>query len=123
MPRPRKPPHLLRIEGKFRRGRHAAGLPGGGPLGDAPPTWKIPGKLLWAEVKNAVPKGAATKADRFIVELTCRLLMELREGACTAPLAAQLRACFEALGLTPAARARLSAPEVPEDDPALKHLT
>jgi hypothetical protein len=113
MPRPRKPTQLLVVEGNLRPGRHAeralepvVDIPLGGP----PRGWKPDGKALWWEIANAIPANVATKADRLIVELTCRLVGVMRKEPAnfTSAIAAQLRCCLASLGLTPADRSRVS---------------
>lgn len=111
MPRPRKPTQLHIIEGTLNstrhRGRH--GEPQvTSPLGDAPTDWPAPEKAIWHEVVDAVPAGILGKADRLIVELTCRLLIKSRTGECTPALASQLRYCLASLGMTPADRSRVA---------------
>jgi len=70
---------------------------GGPPIGDAPPEWPIPGKLIWAEIVDSIPAGVATKADRVIVEVVCRLVISMRTGKFNAALASQLRSCLGSL--------------------------
>jgi hypothetical protein len=58
---------------------------------------------------SLIPDGVAGRCDRLIIELTCRLLIEMRtQGKFNAALAAQLRCCLAALGMTPADRSRVS---------------
>jgi hypothetical protein len=123
MPRPRKPPQLLVVEGTLRPGRHAerAHEPTiDVPLGGPPSDWKPSGKALWWEIANAIPAGVATKADRLIVEIVCRLTVVMREEPAkfTSSMAAQLRCCLASLGMTPADRSRVSVvrPAFHDDD-------
>jgi hypothetical protein len=112
MPRPRKPTQLHVVQGTLNPTRHKdrKGEPViGEPLGDAPPQWPVPEKIIWAEVANAIPAGVATKADRLIVELTCRLLIDMRAKKLTPALASQLRYCLASLGMTPADRSRVAS--------------
>ena len=92
------------------RHRNRVGEPvGGEPIGDAPEHFKPLGKVLWHEVVNCVPAGVLTKADRLIVELLCRLLVEMRDKKLTPALATQIRGCLGSLGMTPADRSRVVA--------------
>ena len=91
MPRPRKPTHLHVIQGTLRsrhkdRGREPVV---GAPIGDAPAEWPPQGKLIWHEIVNAIPAGVATKADRVIVEVVCRLVIKMRTGEFNAALASR----------------------------------
>jgi hypothetical protein len=122
MPRPRKPTQLHVIQGTLNSTRHKdrKGEPViSEPLGDAPPQWPAPEKAVWHEVANAIPAGVATKADRLIVELTCRLLIEMRAKKLTPALASQLRCCLGSLGMTPADRSRVVSSVIASlDDPS-----
>jgi len=79
------------------------------PLGDAPSEWPIAGKVLWHEIANMAPAGVLTKADRLILEVTCRLVIEMREKRFSGAIAAQLRCCLASLGMTPADRSRVAS--------------
>lgn len=109
MPRPRKPTHLHVIQGTLRsRHKDRAREPVvGAPFGDAPPEWPPQGKLIWHEVVNSIPAGVATRADRVIIEVVCRLIIKMRTGEFNAALASQLRACLGSLGMTPSDRSRV----------------
>jgi hypothetical protein len=96
------------------------------PLGGPPPAWKPDGKALWWEVANAIPAGVATKADRLLIELTCRIVAIMREEPArfTSAMAAQLRCCLASLGMTPADRSRVSAaPKHREPDEVERYFT
>jgi len=111
-PRGRKPDanHLKVVRGS-RRADHAGGAPAADEnIGDAPESWTPRQKAIWYEVVNAAPPGVLTKSDRVLVELTCRLLGEVRGGNLTAAMATQLRTALNELGMTPGARERLAKP-------------
>ena len=120
MARPCKPIGLHVIEGTYRRDRHRAPSPSwlAEPLGAPPADWLPLAKPLWNEIPAQVPCGVATKHDRVVFELLIRLLARAREtpAALSPALAAQIRACAGAFGMSSADRAKLSAP--PPDDPA-----
>lgn len=127
MPRPRKPTALHLVQGTFNSTRHkdrGSEPLVGEPVGDAPADWQAPGKLIWHEIVSAIPAGVAGKSDRLIVELTCRLVIEMRAGEFTPALASQLRCCLAALGMTPADRSRVttSAVQRMQSDPAEKYF-
>jgi hypothetical protein len=88
------------------------------PLGPPPADFLPAAKVLWAEVVNAIPRGVATKSDTLFVELTVRLLIQMRlERANLSPsMAAQIRNCLGQLGMTPCDRARFAAPPRVDDE-------
>jgi hypothetical protein len=127
MAKQRKPTSLHMIEGTFRRDRHGLSSPGwlSEPLGAPPADWLPLAKALWHEIANQIPRGVATKHDRVTFELLIRMLARVRESqaALSPALASQIRACAAAFGLTPADRAKLSAPPPPPgNDPAEKYF-
>src|SRR5262245_64557194 len=59
-------------------------------------------KQLWEEIVAAAPAHVLTMADAHLVELTVRLLQQLREAAEVGPgLAVQFRQCLAELGMSP----------------------
>ena len=57
------------------------------------------------------PMGVLKHSDRFLIELTARLLVQSRTlPVCSPALSAQLRHCLGELGLCPAGRARFCVP-------------
>lgn len=127
MARQRKPPALHIVEGTHRKDRHGP-LPSPlahlEPLGPPPADWKPNGKMLWHEIGAMVPLGVAFKSDRLMFELLVRLVAKVREdpAALTPALAAQIRCSAASFGLSPADRARVSAPQPAGDDPAAKYF-
>ena len=117
--RGRKPkPTALRLAngnpGKRRLRREPASAPIAGPPDHLPEDMAA----IWREVTEAAPSGVLRRADALLVELACRLLAQARHGGdYRAGTAAQVRACFAELGMTPAARARLAAPPLPAVNP------
>jgi hypothetical protein len=128
MPRPRKPTALHLVENTLRPARHAERSHEpvvDGPLGGPPSDWKPAGKALWWEIANAIPAQVATRADRLIVELTCRLVVKMREDPekFNSAMAGQLRCCLASLGMTPADRSRVSAVRVAQEaDEVMKYF-
>ncbi len=79
------------------------------PLGSPPAGWQAGAKALWHEMVGCAPDGVLTKADRHQIEITVRLLAQIRaEPEVTAALVSQFRACLSEMGMTPSARTRLS---------------
>lgn len=111
MPRPRKPTQLHALQGTLRAThRDRAGEPIiTDPLGPAPADWPTALQAIWAELAEAIPTGVATRADRLIVEVACRLIREIRDPVrpVSPAMAAQVRACLSSFGLTPADRSRV----------------
>src|SRR5262245_48325795 len=59
-------------------------------------------RQLWEEIVAAAPAHVLTMADAHLVELTVRLLQQLREAAEVGPgLAVQFRQCLAELGMSP----------------------
>lgn len=95
------------------------GNPGKRPVNDAepqakelgpPPNWFTPEqRLVWQELLAAAPHGVIKESDRVILELTVRLVIDVRSyPTVQAAVATQLRQCLGELGMSPSARARLS---------------
>jgi hypothetical protein len=127
MPRPRKPTQLHLVTNTYNSTRHKDREREPvvtEPLGEPPRECPEITEALWYEVANMIPPGVATKADKIIVELACRLIIQMRTGRCTPALASQLRCCLASLGMTPADRSRvLTAAVEAMDDPADKYFT
>ncbi len=110
---------------KPARLRLVEGNPGHRPVNKAEPrspALKGPPRHLtdeqrsaWRELVRAAPEHVLQQADRFLLELAARLLVQARSTPeISAPLATQLRQCLGELGLSPSARTRLSvAPPAP----------
>jgi hypothetical protein len=84
MPKPRKPTKLLELSGALKRnpGRYANRLhepKATGPLGDPPDRMSGTERAAWHELAQLAPDGVLTKADRWLVEITCRLMVAGRE--------------------------------------------
>jgi hypothetical protein len=108
------------VQGTHRKDRHGA-LPSPlaylEPLGPPPGDWTPAAKALWHEIGAQVPLGVASKNDRVTFEILIRLVAMIREksAALTPAMASQIRACCGAFGMTPADRARYSAPALSDD--------
>jgi len=108
-PKP-KPTHLKVITGnpgKRRLNQHEPEIIE--PLGSPPAGWQAGAKALWHEMVGCAPDGVLTKADRHLIEISVRLLAQIRADAeVSAAHMSQFRACLSEMGMTPSARARLS---------------
>jgi hypothetical protein len=118
-PRGRKPDpnHLKVVRGSRRQHPDGGGPQHRDPLGDPPTGWTPEQRALWHEVANAAPPGVLNRSDRLLVELTARLVGEVRGGNLTAAIATQLRTSLSELGMTPTARERLSKSDDDDDNP------
>jgi P27 family predicted phage terminase small subunit len=141
MGRARKPTVIRALEGN--RGHRP--LPPGEPIGKGRP--RMPDYLsaeareLYADIVASLPEDLLTRADESTLERAATAWAQFREatrqvnasgllikGLLGAPVknplltvqkqaAQELEACSAGLGLSPAARARISAPEHVDDDP------
>ena len=113
--RGRKPkPTALRLANGNPGKRRLRREPASAPLTTPPAVLSAELLPIWVEIIEAAPPGVLRMADAILVELACRLLAQARHGGdYRAGTAAQIRACFAELGMTPAARARLAAPSLP----------
>ena len=122
MPKPRKPTAQLALSGQLdarpKQYANRNSEPSSGKLGTAPKFYDKAKRALWKEVVGTVPPGVLQHSDRFIVEVVCSLLTDLRNGTGTVAGIAQLRQSLASLGMTPADRSRVSAaPPEKTDDP------
>lgn len=80
-----------------------------GPLGDPPEDWPADYKAMWHEIVESAPNGVLTASDHILIETAVRLMSMMRcERTFTASVASQLRTCLNEMGMTPAARSRLT---------------
>ncbi len=124
MPAHRKPTALLKSSGSFdhNRSRYATRLgepKPTGPLGAPPKHFDKEHAALWKELAQAAPPGVLTNSDRWLVELACSLMHQLRAGTASAAALAQLTTLLGKMGMSPADRNKVQAgPPKPEaDDP------
>jgi hypothetical protein len=107
--RPPKPAQLKLISGNPGKRRINTGEPQSTPL--AGPPKALPAQYLpvWREIVEAAPPGVLRQADVLLVELTVRLLAQVRASAEIQPgIVTQLRLCLAAMGLDPTSRCRLT---------------
>ena len=121
----RKPTHLKKLQGTFRKHRTKNEPLVSDPL-PAPPANFSEGELIaWKDITGTAPAGVLTSADAISVELASRLLAECRSnpamfGARKMALLFTLTGKF---GLNPADRGKLDLPAPPaKDNPFAKFL-
>lgn len=104
-----KPATLKLVTGNPGKRSVNAAEPQSAELGP-PPGWFSPEqRLVWQELLNAAPGGVIKESDRVLLELTVRLVVDVRSyPTVQAAIATQLRQCLGELGMSPSARARLS---------------
>ena len=121
MARPRLPTALHEVKETYwvNPGRRPKAEPKHeGPLGAPPPDLDEVALRAWTEIVERAAPGVLTRSDWHAVELTARLLADLRRSREVRPaVAARLEACLGRLGMTPADRSRVSAAE-PEKGPS-----
>ena len=71
----------------------------------------------WRKITRLAPPGVLREADELLVELAARLLVQSRVPEVPVGVAVQLRQCLAELGMSPSARARLSVPPPPVENP------
>lgn len=119
MPAHRKPTAKLKRTGALRKNpkryadRKKEPRPNG-PIGPPPLCLNDAQVACWSEIIENSPAGVLTKADRHIVELGARTLATIRgRGKITAFQLQQMRSILSSLGMTPADRSRVGAPDAP----------
>lgn len=119
MPRPRKPTQLHALSGALDKnpGRFAdrANEPQDDrPLGDPPMHLRPEERAAWAELERISAPGVLCFGDRIIVELTAVHIAMLRGLGAGLPDAKvrRLESLLGQLGLTPAARSKVTARQV-----------
>ena len=115
MARPRKPTKILQFTGAFaknpQRAAERAGEPQDTPpINDGAPDWMTePEKKAWRWVIAHAHPGVLTTADSGIVELTAQLRALVVQHIADSKDRAQLRTCYNDLGMTPASRSKVQA--------------
>ncbi|HLH36011.1 MAG TPA: hypothetical protein VKX41_15165 [Alloacidobacterium sp.] len=118
--RPRKPTALHELSGTFdrhpERKKERANEPKpDGPLGPPPasflseysPTAKAL-LQIWNELVEQVPPGVLTSADRWHVELACRLMYRVRNDRAKAGDYSRLDVLLGKMGMNPADRSKVN---------------
>src|SRR5690606_38282335 len=83
------------------------------PLGAAPEGFAGAELRAWVELETYAAAGVLTAAERPLLELTCRLMAEMRTNFAQMPSAriTALISCLARLGLTPADRQKVGMPK------------
>ncbi|MFC6644148.1 hypothetical protein ACFQBQ_00785 [Granulicella cerasi] len=114
MPRPRTPTSRLELTGALthdakRYAPRADEPTPAAPIGDAPEHLNDAQKAIWAELVSISLPDVLANADRFLLELTVRMMNRLREDTASDSNLTTLRQCLAQLGMTPADRSRVSS--------------
>jgi hypothetical protein len=127
MARPRKPTAILELSGAFKhdpqRARGDEPQPTGG-LGAPPEYMKQTERAAWRELAEVASPGVLTNADRWLVELACRLMARLRDPGThlSTGESNQLLLCLTRMGMTPADRNRIHVDPAKTEDPMEQFL-
>jgi hypothetical protein len=121
MSRPRVPTAILRARGGFITHKDREVARAGEPvetrkLGAPPKTFTEGQKAAWREFAKMVPRGVATYADRWAVELIVTSMTKFRSGAYRAADLSTISNLLARFGLTPADRSRVVATIGPKPD-------
>lgn len=122
MARHRQPRELAALKGADKRNpqRYKKQTPEAEfPLGDVPARLGAEEKAAWFELETFALKGVLTGADRLVLELTARLVAQMRSESREFPAAkmGHLIGCLARLGLTPADRQKLGTEKPSEGNP------
>lgn len=115
MARPRKPEKILEITGAYKkhpeRRRKNVPSPDAG-IGNPPPTLEEGPCGVWQELVSVVTSGVLANWDTFLVEQACILIYESRVNKrFPSSDRALLLKCLSDMGLTPASRSKVVAPD------------
>lgn len=125
MARPRKPTAVLKLTGAFKKDPQRKRLhepKPTGSLGDPPADFDDYLKALWRDLVRMVPAGVLTNADRWLVELACRTMRDVKKGTALASERNLLLSCLSRMGLTPADRSKIAVPKEKEELDELAQL-
>lgn len=93
-----------------------------GPLGAPPESFSDELIVVWNELEGIVPDNVLARADRWTVELSCRMMLALRKGNFRAAELNILLSCLSRMGLTPADRSRIAVPKPTQETDELAEL-
>jgi hypothetical protein len=107
-----KPARLRVVQGNPGKRPINANEPQSAPLTGPPKRMSVRQKALWRELVRAAPPHVLRQADRYLVEMTVRLLEQtISQPEVSASIMTQLRQCLAEMGMSPSARSRLSVPD------------
>ncbi len=127
MARPRTPTSIQELKGAYKKDpqrfkdREEEPKPEG-PLGAPPFGFDEELEAIWREIDGMVPARVLTIADRWLVELACRTMRDVRQGSALASERNLLLSCLSRMGLTPADRSRIAVPKQTEETDELAAL-
>ncbi|MES9885461.1 MAG: hypothetical protein ABW140_01520 [Candidatus Sedimenticola sp. 6PFRAG1] len=111
MARHKTPTNILELRGSFDKNPQRKRLKEPKPkgkLGTPPRHFDKEQKAAWRELVKIMPDGVAFDSDRWAVEVTVRLMVELRNaGSVSAAKISRLETLLARLGLTPADRSKV----------------
>ena len=81
-----------------------------GDLGRPPIYFDKALKALWKELKTQIPTGVAKTADRWMVEVACKLMHKFRTQGLSGSELSQLINALSRLGCSPQDRVKLAMP-------------
>jgi phage terminase small subunit len=115
----RLPASVLEAKGAFEKNpeRKRVDPVAIGDLGNAPSYFDKDEKDIWKELKSQLPQGLAKSADRFMVEIACKLMRKFRTAGLNSSELSQLINALGRLGMSPADRSKCAmAPEPPSKE-------
>ena len=120
MARPRTPTAIQELKGAFKKDPQRARSDepkSNGPLGAPPLGFNEDPELqaTWHELEGMVAARVLSKADRWLVELACRTMRDVRRGQALASERNLLLSCLSRMGLTPADRSKIAVPKETEE--------
>lgn len=113
MARPRTPSNILELRGSFKRHpeiKRPNEPKSPYPIGECPDHLDADDQAAWNEIVSQCCPGVLTVSDRITVEITARLLAELRETGRDFNMTrlARLQSLLASLGMNPADRTKIS---------------
>jgi hypothetical protein len=118
MARPRTPTAIQELKGAFKKDpqrRRDQEPEHNGPLGAPPPGFDDELTAIWYELDGMVAARVLAKSDRWLVELACRTMRDVRKGQALASERNLLLSCLSRMGLTPADRSKIAVPQKKEE--------
>jgi hypothetical protein len=117
MGRPRKPTHVLTLQGAFKKDPQRARPNEPKPaaqLGEPPKYFSDELVEIWHELDEMTVPGVLTVSDRWTVEVASQLMYQFRQSrtkesgqTMTGTELSQLNSCLSRMGLTPADRSKV----------------
>lgn len=118
MARPRTPTAIQELKGAFKKDpqRRRSNEPEyNGPLGAPPDSFDEELAGIWHELESMAAANVLAQSDRWLVELACRTMRDVRKGSALASERNLLLSCLSRMGLTPADRSKIAVPHKKEE--------